>query len=76
MLHVPSAFNSQSTRAVLLLKQEHEKFWEMTKEVLKASAADEEAAKKTESRMDGFKGAYGTVSYFSCAALQGAQARA
>ncbi len=64
MLHVPSAFNSQSTRAVLLLNQEHQKFWEMAKEVLGASAADEEAAKKTNGRIDGFKGAYGTVSCF------------
>ncbi|BCU52778.1 hypothetical protein JCM2421_15500 [Staphylococcus auricularis] len=33
--HVPSAFNSQSTRIVLLLNDNHEKFWDITKEELK-----------------------------------------
>lgn len=33
--HVPSAFNSQSTRIVLLLNDKNEKFWENTKEILK-----------------------------------------
>jgi hypothetical protein len=28
LLQVPSSFNSQSTRIILLLKDEHEKFWE------------------------------------------------
>lgn len=29
LLQVPSSFNSQSTRIILLLKAEHEKFWEV-----------------------------------------------
>src|SRR5699024_8867239 len=33
--HVPSSFNSQSTRIVLLLNDNHDKFWEITKEALK-----------------------------------------
>ena len=33
--HVPSAFNSQSTRIVLLLNDKNEKFWENTKAILK-----------------------------------------
>ena len=31
--HVPSAFNSQSTRIVLLLNDKNEKFWENTKAI-------------------------------------------
>lgn len=33
--HVPSAFNSQSTRIVLLLNDKNEQFWENTKSILK-----------------------------------------
>ena len=29
--HTPSAFNSQSTRVVLLLGQHHDKLWDMAK---------------------------------------------
>ena len=32
---MPSAFNSQSTRIVLLLNDQHIKFWENAKTVLK-----------------------------------------
>lgn len=35
--NVPSAFNSQSTRIVLLLGKNHKKFWDITKEALKAT---------------------------------------
>ena len=34
--HVPSAFNSQSTRIVLLLGDEHKKLWDIVKDTLKA----------------------------------------
>ena len=33
--YTPSAFNSQSTRIVLLLNDQHHKFWDNTKTVLK-----------------------------------------
>ena len=32
--HVPSAFNSQSTRIVLLLGDEHQKLWDIVKDTL------------------------------------------
>ena len=32
--HVPSAFNSQSTRVVLLLGENHKKLWHIVKEKL------------------------------------------
>ena len=35
LLHVPSAFNSQSTRVVLLLGEHHKKLWMITKEILR-----------------------------------------
>lgn len=62
VLHSPSAFNSQSTRVVVLLNQEHEKFWEFTKAALKAQIPEEQYKSGTEPRLNGFKGAYGSVS--------------
>lgn len=61
--HVPSAFNSQTTRVVVLLKGEHEKLWDMTTEVLKAVMGDADFS-GTQQKMDMFKGAYGTVLFF------------
>lgn len=61
LLQVPSSFNSQSTRIVLLLKDEHDKFWELVKEVLKGVVPGDKFA-TTEAKLDMFKGAYGSVS--------------
>lgn len=59
--HVPSSFNSQSTRLVVLLNEEHQKFWEYVKEVLKPQVPEEEFP-KTEGKLNMFKAAHGTVS--------------
>ena len=61
ILHVPSSFNSQSTRIILLLKNEHEKIWDITRDVLKEIVPAEQFP-KTEAKMGSFKAAYGTVS--------------
>ncbi len=63
ILRTPSAFNSQSTRVVVLFGAEHQKLWDITKEAVKAVAPAEQwpTSKK---RLDGFKGGYGTVSRF------------
>jgi len=60
ILHVPSSFNSQTTRVVLLLKAEHEKLWDITKEVVKAVAPPEQF-EGTEKKLNGFRAGYGTV---------------
>lgn len=60
MLHVPSSFNSQSTRIVILIKDEHKKYWHMAKSTL-AEGMDEETAKKSLGRIDGFEAAYGSI---------------
>ncbi len=62
--HVPSAFNSQSSRAVILLGQHHDELWDHTLEVLRGIVKDPEALKQTEGRISAFKGAYGTVLFF------------
>ena len=59
--HVPSSFNSQSARLVLLLKDEHDKFWDIVRDILKG-IVPAESWEGTANRIGGFKGAYGTVS--------------
>jgi uncharacterized protein len=63
VLNAPSSFNSQSTRIVVLLKAEHEKFWDNTLEILKAIVPPENFA-ATEQRITGFRAGYGTVCPF------------
>ena len=65
MLYVPSSFNSQSTRVILLLKDQHKKYWQMTRSIL-AEGMDEETAKQKLARLNGFEAAYGSV----CAILE------
>ena len=62
--HVPSAFNSQTTRLVLLLGEEHAKLWEIVKQTLKAMLPDDVYI-KTENKIDkSFASGHGTVLFF------------
>ncbi|MCJ1336873.1 hypothetical protein MMC09_002151 [Bachmanniomyces sp. S44760] len=63
ILHVPSSFNSQSTRLVVLLKKDHEKVWDFTRESL-AAVLPEEQKEHSLGRLDGFHAAYGTILFF------------
>ncbi len=61
--HTPSAFNSQSARVVVLLGEQHDKLWNITKETLrKIVPADNFAS--TEEKMNAFGSGYGTVLFF------------
>lgn len=63
LLHTPSAFNSQSTRLVVLHGAEHEKLWDLAiEELRKIVPADGFAA--TESKLNMFKAAAGSVLFF------------
>jgi predicted oxidoreductase (fatty acid repression mutant protein) len=61
--HCPSPFNSQSARAVILLKGEHEKLWDLATEAASKSFPPPiyEALKP---RLAGFRSGYGTVMWF------------
>lgn len=61
--YTPSAFNSQSSRVVLLLEKEHDKFWDITMESLR-KIVPAEAFASTEEKINSFKSGYGTVLYF------------
>lgn len=59
---VPSSFNSQSNRAVVLFGAEHEKLWDITTEILKA-IVPEAQWEGTAGKMGMFKAAAGTVRF-------------
>jgi predicted oxidoreductase (fatty acid repression mutant protein) len=62
--NVPSSFNSQSTRVVLLLGENHKRLWNITKDILK-KIVPAEAFKSTEDKINNcFLAGYGTVMYF------------
>lgn len=61
ILHTPSPFNSQATRIVVLLKEEHEKLWDIAREVAMASVSAELFEKLYQPRIAGFRAGYGTV---------------
>ncbi|MEG2070379.1 MAG: nitroreductase family protein [Bacteroidales bacterium] len=61
--HVPSAFDSQSARLLLLLGDQHKKLWEIVKSQL-AKLVPETAFLSVEQKLNGFQAGYGTVLYF------------
>ncbi len=67
--NVPSAFNSQTTRIVLLLGDEHKRLWDIVKGTLKKLISPE-AFVNTEAKIDGcFACGHGTVLYFEDTAV-------
>lgn len=72
---VPSSFNSQSNRAVVLFGAEHDKLWDITTEILKA-IVPADAWEATAGKMAMFKGAAGTALFFEDqTVVEGMQAR-
>lgn len=62
--HCPSAFNAQSSRAVILFGEHHHKVWDITKSILQGMV-EPEAFKKTESKVDNsFRAGFGTVLFY------------
>ncbi|WP_371367762.1 hypothetical protein SRRS_15800 [Sporomusa rhizae] len=62
--HVPSAFNSQSARVVVLFDEQHNRLWDIVKaELKKIVPADKFQA--TEEKINGaFRSGYGSILYF------------
>lgn len=64
-LYSPSAFNSQSHKAVIVLGDEHDFLWEdITLNILLGIVKKEEKIKEVTEKMNAFKNAYGTVLIF------------
>jgi len=64
VLHVPSAFNSQSTRVVVLFGDDHKKLWDITEDKLRTIVNDDEQFASTKQKLDGFRAGAGTVMFF------------
>lgn len=62
--YVPSAFNSQSTRAVLLLHEHHDRLWKIVKRTLQAVVPEDAFARTEEKIRRSFASGYGTILFF------------
>lgn len=60
----PSAFNSQTAHAVVLLGENHQKLWDITFGELEKFLPNEEAKAATKGKIDSFATAYGTILFF------------
>lgn len=60
----PSAFNSQTAHAVVLLGDNHQKLWDITFKELGKFLPNEDAKTATKAKLDGFAAAYGTILFF------------
>lgn len=64
LTYIPSAFNSQSARLVLLLGKDHERLWKIVKETLK-QLISEAAYEASENKINkSFQAGYGTVLFY------------
>ncbi|MEA4899504.1 nitroreductase family protein [Bacillota bacterium Meth-B3] len=61
--HVPSPFNVQSARTVLLLGEQHERLWSIVRETLRA-IVPADAFGGTAQKLAAFDAGYGTVLFF------------
>lgn len=65
----PTAFNNQTTRAVFLFGENHNKLWDLTLNRLKSEVPTEEAFKATSAKIAGFKAAYATILFYTDTAV-------
>ena len=67
--HVPSSFNSQSTRLVLLFGDEHRALWDITLDALKKVTPPEQFPSTEAKIKNCFASGYGTVMFFEDTAV-------
>ena len=63
LLHTPSAFNSQSSRLVVLFGAQHQQLWDIAEEKLRAAVGDGDFS-GSKQKLDGFRAAAGTVLFY------------
>ncbi|MFR0589337.1 nitroreductase family protein [Bifidobacterium apri] len=66
---VPSAFNAQPQRAVVLFGEDHHRLWAIVHDALRAVVKDDTAFAATEQKIAGFDAAHGTILYFDDATV-------
>ncbi|WP_390404270.1 nitroreductase family protein [Lacticaseibacillus jixiensis] len=65
----PTAFNSQTTRAVFLFGDKHDQLWDIVVKRLETEVPTAEAYEKTKQKIASFKAAYGTILFFTDTAV-------
>lgn len=63
LLHTPSAFNSQSSRLVVLFGEQHKQLWDITETKLREAVGDGDFT-SSKQKMDSFRAASGTVLFY------------
>ena len=61
---VPSSFNVQSARMLLLSDEDHRRFWGIVEDVLRERSRDPERFKGTQAKLAGFSSAAGTILFY------------
>ncbi|TQS85604.1 MAG: hypothetical protein A3208_02180 [Candidatus Methanoprimaticola hominis] len=69
---VPSSYNSQTCRLIVLGGDDHRAFWSIVADVLRAKVDDEERFARTEAKLKGFSDAAGTILFYEDDAGTGA----
>ena len=63
LLHTPSAFNSQSSRLIVLFGKQHTQLWDITEAKLRQEVGNGDFS-SSEKKIDSFRAAAGTVLFF------------
>lgn len=63
LLHTPSAFNSQSSRLVVLFGKQHEQVWDIAEDKLRIEVGDGDFT-SSKQKIDSFRAAAGTVLFY------------
>lgn len=63
ILNTPSAFNSQTTRLVVLFGKQHKQLWDITETHLRKAVGSNDFS-GSKQKMDGFRAAVGTVMFY------------
>ncbi|MDA3932174.1 MAG: nitroreductase family protein [Tenericutes bacterium] len=63
LTYTPSAFNSQSQRMMVLVGEKHDQLWNQLIEIMKGIVKGKQF-ENTKAKLNGFKGAYGTILFF------------
>ncbi|MFD0897238.1 nitroreductase family protein [Loigolactobacillus binensis] len=61
----PTAFNGQTTRAIVLFGDKHDELWDIVVKRLKSEVPTEEAYAATQAKIASFKAGFGTILYFT-----------
>ncbi len=61
---VPSSYNSQTCRLIVLGGDDHGAFWSIVADVLRAKVEDDERFARTEAKLKGFSDAAGTILFY------------